>query len=393
MEKIKVFVIGDAVVPTGFSRVLHSIMQYLPRDIYDISWLGINYYGDPHEYTYRIYPASNKMVGDLYGMSRLEDLLDSEKPNIIFLLNDVWVLDTYLQKIKSFYEGKENRPKIVTYFPVDAEDHDPEWYRHFDIVDKAVVYTQFAFDVVKKAVPYINFEILPHGIDHSIFFKIPESKKDIKSKLYPNRADFLDSFIVLNAGRNQPRKKLDVTMRGFKLFSEGKPENVKLYMHCGVKDSSMDIIKLAGRLEIDKRLILSSRSNGVQVLTNGRLNLVYNATDVGLNTSLGEGWSLPNCEHAVTGAPQVVANHSALRELYSDCGVLIPAETPIVLDNIMTTGYLCTPEDVAASLEEIYQDKGNYNKLSKKGLEKFTSDIYSWKNISKRWDNLLRSIL
>ncbi len=391
-NKIKVLFHGDAVAPTGFSRVLHSIAEHLPQDDYDISWVGVNYYGDPHDYPYRIYPTG--IGGDVYGISRLPEIIDREKPDIIFILNDAWVQDGILKAIKEIYDKRKYvLPKIVTYTPVDAIDHDSDWYKEFNIVTKAVAYTQFGKDVIDKAVGNLNPIIIPHGIDTKYFYKINKSKTEIKKELYPNKEEFFNSFVVLSANRNQPRKRLDITMSAFALFASDKPSNVKLYMHCGIRDSHIDIIKLAKRLGIDSRLIISGNINGIQRVTIEKLNTIYNATDVGINTSVGEGFSLTQIEHAITGAPQIVPDHSALSELYKDCGLLVPTKTDIVLDRIMTTGRIVLPEDVADRLEELYQNRLLYADLSKKSIEKFSSYEYSWEYVGKLFDKVFKEVV
>jgi len=394
MSKIKLGVWGDAVTPTGFSRVLHSIIKGLSPEEYDIFWLGVNYYGDPHSYKdLRIYPAGLGTFNDPYGFSRAKSIFELEKPDIIFLLNDAWILDTCLNIIKETY-GANKRPKLVTYVPVDAGDHNPDWYKNFDIVDKVVAYTEFGKAMINMAAPDLKVSILPHGVDSSTFYKIDAPKLEIKKQLYPNTADYLeDSFIVLNANRNQPRKRLDLTMQGFAMFAENKPENVKLYMHTGIQDQHINIITLALRYGIDKRLIITNHKTGVQTVPDTALNLIYNGTDAGLNTSIGEGWSLIQSESAITGAPQVVAGHSALKELYQDCGVLIPVSQAHVIDKIMTTGYIVNPVDVAEKLEYLYSNKEVYDTLSKKSIEKFTSPIYQWSNISKQWSEIFKDLV
>jgi D-inositol-3-phosphate glycosyltransferase len=384
MQKSKILFWGDAVVETGFARVLHSIAKFLPEQ-YDISWIGVNYFGDPHKYKERIYPAS--VAGDIYGIRRFNDIATKENPDIIFIVNDAWIQAHLLDEIKKFYTNKK-LPKIISYVPVDAEDHDSDWYKNFDVVSTVVAYTEFGKKEIIKAAPQLESRLMvvAHGVDTSVFHKLPGTKEALKKSFYPDNPSFYeDSFIVFNGNRNQPRKRIDITMLAFKMFAEGKPENVKLYLHMGVTDSHVDVIKLAKRLKIDNKLILTSPKTGVQNVSIDRLNQIYNVTDVGLNTGLGEGFSLTNIEHAATGAPQVVADHSALRELYSDCGLLVPAEMQFVLDNIMTTGYLVKPEDVADRLESLYHDGTLYNSLSKLGYDKFTSPEYSWKQIAKQW--------
>lgn len=392
MEKIKVLFHGDAVAPTGFSRVLHSIAENLPQEDYDISWVGVNYFGDPHNYPYRIYPTG--MNGDIYGITKLPEIIDREMPDIIFILNDAWVQDGILKAIKEVYDKRKyTLPKIITYTPVDAADHDSDWYKEFNVVTKAITYTEFGKEVIEKAVQGLDLVVIPHGVDTKYFYKIDKPKTEIKSELFVNKPELSDSFIVLSANRNQPRKRLDITMKAFKLFAENKPDNVKLYMHCGIRDSHIDIIRLAKRLGIDNRLIISGNIVGVQRVTVEKLNIIYNATDVGVNTSVGEGWSLTQIEHAVTGAPQVVPNHSALGLLYKDCGLLVEPKTEVVLDRIMTTGKVVFPEDVAENFESLYQNKDLYNQLSAASMTKFNSYEYSWKYVAGLFDKVFKEVV
>lgn len=385
-RKIKVLVIGDGVTPTGFSRVIHSIFGRLNPEEYDIHQLAVNYHGDPHGYSYKIYPAG--AGGDVYGINRLNMFVNMGF-DLIFILNDAWILDLYLGKLKSLYGV--NIPKIVTYFPVDAGFLNPEWFKHFDAVTQAVVYTQFGYNEVKESIPDLEPKIIPHGVDTETFYKLDQTKEEIKKLAYPNKPEFYeDSFIVLNANRNQPRKKIDIAVAGFALFAKGKPENVKYYHHAGIVDMGWDIRRLSKLHGIDKRLILTNLESGVQRVSEERLNLIYNATDVGLNTSVGEGFGLTQIEHSATGSPQVVPANSASRELFEDCGILIPAKLEYALEKVTTIGKLVTPEDVAEKLELLYSNKDLYKERSELCYKKFTNDKYNWDIVAKTWDKLFK---
>jgi glycosyltransferase involved in cell wall biosynthesis len=387
MEKIKVLACGDFVTKTGFCKVMEGIFTHLPSEQYDISVLAVNYWGDPHRYPFKVYPSltpKGVQTGDIYGFGRLQEVISREHPDIIFILNDVWVIDEYLQVLKGIFE--KGRPRIVVYFPVDAREHTPNWYKNFDIVDTAVAYTQFGKQVAEIAYPNKDFKIIPHGYDPKIFHKLPGTKEELKKAVYSAKPEFYeDSFVVLNANRNQPRKKLWITLEAFKLFSEGKPKNVRLYMHTGIVDQDIDVGALATRFGIDDRLHLSSLNPGPQQVTDERLNQIYNACDVGVNTSLGEGWGLVPFEHAVTGAPQIVPENSANIEVFGDCGLLVPTTMDEIMPNIMTRGSLVKPEDVAERMEWLYQDKGLYTSIATRALNKFSDPKYLWENIAQEW--------
>ena len=392
MNKIRVLWISDGVIPTGFSRVSHSIIKYLPKDKYEILHLAINYDGDPHPFNHKIYTAKNK--GDIYGTNRIKEF-SKAGVDLIFILNDLWITTIYLEEIKNVF--KENIPPVVAYFPVDAKGYDSEWFRHFDIVKEAVVYTKFGYDVVKEEAPRtFDFKIVPHGVDTSIFYKMDKTREELKKEFFPPREDFEDSFIVLNANRNQPRKRIDIAIKGFALFSENKPFNVKYYHHAGISDVGWDVLKLTAKLKklgMDKRLVLTSFERGVQRVTDEKLNMIYNCTDIGLNTSMGEGFGLPNVEHATTGAPQIVSGNSASLELFQDCGLIIPPIMELEFERVQTTGSLVTAEAVAEKLEIMYNSPELRKELSEKSLAKFLSDKYRWENIAKQWDEIFESVI
>lgn len=387
-EKKKILWVSDLVTPTGFARVSHSILNEEFLENFDVVGLGINFRGDPHGYKFPIYPAS--VNGRIFGEDRLVELLNNAHFDYLYFLNDAWIINEYLKTIKK--EVKKDLPKIVVYFPVDSEYHDADWYKNFDIVSKAVTYTEFGKSVVNHpdCSPDTDISLIPHGVSTDVFYKKFSTRKDAKMHLFGKSRD-PESFMFLSANRNQPRKRLDITMEAFKLFSEGK-DDVLLHMHCGIRDSHIDITRIAKRFGIEGKLVLTNLSSGVQRVPDELLNDIYNASDVGLNTSMGEGWGLTSIEHAITGAPQIVPDHSACSEVFFDCGLLVTPAVKFMFDNTMTVGRLVSPDFVAEKMNLLYSDKKLYDELAKKGIEKFSSDKYSWAEISRQWKKLFEEL-
>jgi len=393
MEKLKGLWVGDAVAATGFARVNHSILDNLPTEDYDIHFLGINYFGDPHEYPYKIYPAKQNQ-GDLYGFERFPMLVQALKPDFIFMLNDPWIISQYLASIESM----DKRPPIIVYFPVDAKEHSKSFYDKFWMVNNVCVYTNFAKDVIKQTgAKFINIDkvnVIPHGIDKNKFF--PIDKESARKQLYPNdRADeFMNSFIVLNGNRNQPRKRMDITMWAFREFQKNKPD-VKLYLHMGVTDMGFNIAELAERYGFADKTILTSATNRVPSVPVTYLNLIYNATDIGLNTAVGEGWGLVNWEHAATGKPQLLPNNSVLPEIWGDGALFYDAKTPHMIERINTLGYAGDYRDIAAKLEWAYDDWKHGGeqlaKIAQIGFDKTQEEKYDWSEIGKQFDKVIKS--
>jgi len=396
MNKIKGLFIADAVASTGFARVAHSIIDNLPEK-YEIHHLGVNYFGDPHPYRHKIYPAS--LGGDVYGIGRLMPLISGIKPDFIFMLNDPWIISMYLQefekmKIKDF-------PPIIVYFPVDAMEHSPSFYSRFNLVKKVCVYTQFGKNVILAVhspnVTEDKIHVIPHGISKDAFY--PINSTFAKQTLYPKEKteEFLNSFVVFNGNRNQPRKRMDITMWAFKEFHRNKPD-VKLYLHMGVLDLGVNVAELATRYGFDNKLVLSTMENRIPSVSDEKLNIIYNATDVGINTSLGEGWGLVNWEHAATGKPQILPNHSALTEIWEGKAKLIPTIMPQMIERVNTVGMVPDLRALISTLEWAYhdwkyEDGKELKELGQKGYELTQEERFSWKAIGKEFDKVIQEML
>jgi glycosyltransferase involved in cell wall biosynthesis len=401
----RILVIGDAVVPTGFSRVLHSVLDRLSSR-YEIHQLGINYVGDPHTSPWRIYPAGT--LGQPLGFNRLPALLAQIAPQLIFMLNDPWVLMQYAGILTQI----GSTVPCVAYFPVESDPLETATITHLlRVTDLLVTYTQFGAREVESAIsrarsahpelPKRDVAIVPHGVDRRLFYPLPEpdagpgqrSRRAARRRLFPNRVDLDDAFIVLNANRNQPRKRIDVTMNAFARFSRGKPANVRLYLHMARQDSGWDIQLLAGRLGIADRLLVTTEANDYPSETIERLNLIYNACDVGVNTASSEGWGLVAFEHASTGAPQVVPRHTSQIELWDGAAELVEPSFVLTNETILTQAYYVSAPDVADALERLYADSAHRQALASAALRRVSEPRFDWDEIAQRWDDIFRDIL
>lgn len=380
----RVLVIGDGGCYTGFARVLHSVIEHFPdRENYEFHHLAINHYGDPFQVMYPrhyLYPAS--LGGDLYGLNRMGTLIQKIQPDIIFILNDLWGLEQYLTRIDDNLKSR-----VVVYFPIDGGESDPQWVVDFPKIGAVVSYTEFGKREILKLNPKLNVDIISHGVDTKVFFPADKQHcRQMLKNLAPNE------FIVFNGNRNQPRKRIDLTMQAFAEFAKDKSD-VKLYLHMGLVDSGWNLDKLAKRYKIEPNLILTSKNitpqNGVP---SDILNIIYNSCDVGINTSMGEGWGLVSMEQAAAGVGQIVPNSSACTELFKDCGLLIDIDHYDTYPGIMTVGSVVSIPHAAELLNKVYFDRELLASISEAGLQKFTSPEYTWPYIAGQWYNIFERV-
>jgi hypothetical protein len=375
---------------TGYARVANKLSNYL-ANTYEVTYFAFqNYplqdikdrYIDPSIQfidAFKEDPVSPKGFGDKVILPAFDEV----KPDILFLYNDLSVCESILKILEN---AKHKTYQIITYLDLVYRWEDPERLHYLQTkVDKCFVF----LDCWKKHLVEDFYwepskvEVLLHGIDTEDF-----KKKDTKTAKTELGFDE-DDFIVLNLNRNSYRKQWCTTISAFINFlikTEFNPK-VKLYCSCILKtDDGYDIQKL---IEIE---CLKNKLNPEKILNNHffhnptalfspeeKINLIYNASDVGLNTCCGEGFGLTNLEHGILGKPQIVSGVPALKETLGNHGIIIePVAKPMVSNHESHGGeiYIFNPDDFANALFNVYKFYTESDKL-KIHIE----ENYNWEKI------------
>ena len=108
MTKPKILWSGDIVARTGFARVTENLITRL-KDQYEIVVLGNNWWGDPNEFQkeFRMYPSSNRFQQEPFGSQRVREIVEKEKPDLVFVNNDAWIVNALYAQIKDLHEAKQ----------------------------------------------------------------------------------------------------------------------------------------------------------------------------------------------------------------------------------------------------------------------------------------------
>jgi D-inositol-3-phosphate glycosyltransferase len=310
----KILFCGDCGVQTGFGRVAEYLIPALAKE-HEVHALAVNWHGDPSPMQKHclMYPAQAH-GSDPFGAHRIGELVQIIKPDLIFVINDIWVAINLLDQVEPLKESIGF--KTCVYTPIDSYGLFPELLPALEKWDFLITYTEFAKLELQKMGYTRPIGVVGHGTDFSKFF--PLDKGECRRELGVAE----DAFIVFNGNRNQPRKRIDLTIKGFIKFAKDKPD-ARLWLNMGAKDMGWEIIPLFKRVARDEgydaagKLILTSPHFSTHnCLPIEQLNKVYNSVDVGVNTCLGEGWGLVNTEHAATGVAQVVPDHTSLKEIF-----------------------------------------------------------------------------
>ena len=391
MAKPKLLWCGDIVAMTGFARVTENVLQRI-CDQYEVVVLSHNWWGDPTplQSKYKMYPSSNRFQTAPFGEDRIREVVEKEKPDIVFSINDMWIINEQYKRIKDLHDQKLF--KFVGYAPMDSygwtgclDETANDW-------DGIISYTEFgAHEFIRGGIKK-PITIIPLGITANQFY--PMDKAEARKQL--NLKD--DIFIVFNGNRNQFRKRIDITVEGFAKFAKDKPDTY-LYLHMGLKDQGWDIMPLFARamqregIDPNGRIILTAQTQGPPNVEVDFLNTIYNAVDVGVNTCKGEGWGLVSHEHAACRVAQVVPDHTSCKEIFEGYGRLIRCDHVDVDTNYSREMPCPSSDHLAAVLTDLYEDKEKREATAELCYLRATDERFNWDTIAHQFGEVFQEVL
>jgi|SaaInlV_200m_DNA_3_1039701.scaffolds.fasta_scaffold02758_3 glycosyltransferase involved in cell wall biosynthesis len=375
--KPKLFIWSDFLVPTGFGIVAENLFKDL-HNYYEVSILGINYFGNTKYDTskYFVYPVTKE---DPLGGQKLCALAQAEKPDVIFLFQDIFHISEIIPELKKVLPNT----KIVSYFPIDGTPPSVGWQKIFEHSSAVVAYTDWAIEILKDTYEIkIPIHKLYHGVNETTFYPLPYDKIQEIRKDYK----WANKFAVCNVNRFQPRKFIPGTARAFSMFAKGY-KVCKCGNHMPINrkkcDLNMcpesDIVEVVKRNRRDVYLYLHMMSaemtmgpGAANLLQNHLLNAGFVDSDTdGDDTILGV-----NARNIYSGE----VPSSEINKIYNASNINISStigegklnEGTLILcrDGYKRIEHV-TPED------EVINDEGNWSKVKKTLGTPFDGKIYS----------------
>lgn len=397
-RKPTVVAVGLWVFGFSFTRVFEFLFEYLSKD-YEIYWLGIGYKGEVVKHTnYTLYPVNIK-GGDLYGSKAAAELAVSVKADSILLINDFFMLKNYEYH---WLPLKKNGIKLVAYVPMDGSFINIEEVKAAFYLDTLVLYHKGAVHDVEKTINSYEIkhssekntvpklEVCYHGVDLSLFSpptSIDERKK-LKKQLFPvDGAE--NSLFILNANRYNERKNLVATIDAFAKALPDCNRPVYLVLHTpNMNDiKTKELSSCIHQSGAEAHILLNPL--GEQYCDDVLLNQLYQACEIGINTSYGEGWGLISFEHAAAGAAQIVPDHTCPGEIWKGVALLTPVKNTLKLP---TNPFLMFDIDVpilSRQMVALVNDAVLLEKTAEK-CRMYANDIpFSWQAIAQKWKGIL----
>ena len=307
--KLNILVVSTHLYQTsGYSKVSYGLLKELAKQPFlNVTHFGIQ--GLESLKGNRVYPAEvtqypiDTSVEQGFGFSQLPSAIETVKPHVVFLYNDIGVIKTYMEKL-----GDNPPYKIWLYVDQIYETIPSSCVTVLNKADRIFSFSKSWKDLFKKAGVTKPMDVLTHGFDADLFPVIPRDDARTIMKI-PK-----DVFLFMNVNRNQPRKHYDLLVMAFVELILKHPEK-PIFLMCVCDNGEtggyllFDIFsnELGKRgVSVDlfaNRMIQSSRN---LTFTDEEMGLFYQVADAGVTCTDGEGFGLCAFESMGLGVPQVL---------------------------------------------------------------------------------------
>ena len=374
--------------PSGFGNVTRHVCEGLAKRGHQVSILGWQTREVGQWNGCRLYPTHS----DHLGGDALFPLLIRTRPELVIALADVWWLPYFGAPHVRRQMELTDTPWLL-YFPIDGdtggERLPPSWIEMLNQADGPVSMSRYGQRVANNC--GIQCEYIPHGVDLDVF-RPPADREAAKAQL-----GYSGKFVVLSDSRNQPRKMLPRLLEIFARFAADRPDAL-LHLHTDVNDeftrsivNSYDVMAdvrylgLEGKVRFTPGFVMK-KGEGLPLQELARY---YQAADVHLLASSGEGFGLPTLQAAAAGAVPLACAYSASQELTEGHGEPLPV-AEWTENEFGIRRALIDVEQAAATLGLYYEDRtllGDRSRQSRRFAE-----AYGWDSVLNQWDSLLRSV-
>lgn len=408
----KTIIIAGVYTPgIGLSNVMSNLMLHL-SETYDIIALGF----DPNKQDYQIAakeePHSTVYTYPLAGTVGLFRIERKDIAHYIKRYNPVCFItlgpimsNRYLLTLLQPYRS---HLKIISYLALEGKLVDVNYLKYARLIDCAVFYTKSVYNdfnalflenptAVAEA-GTVRSEHISHGVDKENFYPLSGEndryrRKEARKIIYGDQRVDEGTFIVLNMNRPSHRKNIEATIAGFKLFL-GEKKDALLHLHIGTTEP--EIRKKYWNLVVEEGIadytVITPEASAHKIKSEGWLNTLYNACDVGITTSKGEGWGLGLFEHAATRAAMVAPDHTSFSENWTDAALMVPCSNKHFVFYAYCDMFMVSPEGVAKALRELYFDRDLLNQVTERCYQRAMDSKFDWKNVAKQFKQLIEDV-
>jgi len=317
----------------------------------------------------------------------------NEKPDVLFIYHDMNVVKDVLDKIPTEHMPLKKYIYLDIVYPWQNGDIFETLKKHnFDHI------WTFLDTWTRHMVDDLNFDpmevsTMVHGIDFERFVEISHREAKVEIGFKP------DDYLVVNMNRNSARKMWDTTIKAFLEFLKREQMNPRIKLFCGClpyfnrgTDIMMTLKSECMRQGMDfdhvsKQHVFYS-ANPLK-LPDAIVNTIYNAGDVGLSTTRGEGFGLTPVEHMYLNRPQIVTGIPPLKETMGPYAHFVEPKVWVRIGEMEPHDgeiALCDYRDFADHLQYCFK---NPDELP--NARDYLKEKYSWDHMYKALDEVFNN--
>ena len=298
--------------------------------------------------------------------------------DVVLSLYDVWALPRQVRQTLPC--------PWVAWVPVDGAPLSPEQVAILKTVDYPVAISRFGQREMDKA--DVACDYIPLGIDTDVFR--PGDKEAARAFLGIPQDRYMVAVVASNKGY-PPRKGWPEMMTAYTRFWEDHPEAL-LYLHTtrhprGSRGIGVYFEALFDALDLPQEAYTYVPEGALAVgVPDATMAAVYQASDVMLLPSMGEGFGLPVVEAQACGCPVITQDCSAMSELTVN-GIAVKPLQPLWLPQLKYWWQLPDVEAVTQALETVYSlapSRESWYVKSAQGVE-FVRSRYAWDVVMEQY--------
>ena len=385
---------------TGYSKVAHNLISQLSTLAPKVKVFHFGFQRHPNKPSHRKVPdgiiqydaaANEDPKEEGFGFNKINEYLDMVNPDVVMIYNDPLIIYKFLEAMK--HERGVSPYKLWIYVDQVYEGiAHPLIDKINNHADRVYCFTEEWKEKYLAYGPHPDVRILGHAVD-SLTFSPLSDQTCITARRGMNIPD--DAIVFLNANRNSQRKRLDMTISGFVQYLSRNPEKpayLLLVTNINPQTGAYYDVQRIYQVELARNnlpieqyinrcmLIDTSPPN---VISDEGINQLYNAADIGLNTTDGEGFGLCQLEHMYTGAPQIVTDVGSFRSfLNEDVASFIPCGDRAYFAGSMPLGGFA-PTFTNASIADAMETMVDTLRSKKEAVAKY--NFKSWSRVCDEW--------
>lgn len=385
---------------TGYSKVSHNLLKQLATLSPKVKTFHFGFQRHPNRPSFRkaldkvsVYDAAanEDPREEGFGFNKIHEYLEMVEPDVVMIYNDPLVIHRFVESMK--HERGVTKYKLWVYVDQVYEGIAAPLIKTIaDHADRVYCFTEIWKKVILEYSPLPDVRVLEHAVDPTVFTNmLPDQRKTIRAGMNVPE----DATVFLNANRNSQRKRLDLTVAGFvKLLANNPGRKYYLAIVTNLQPNSAPYYDIPGiyvselkRNGLDLQAyamnLLLVDTSPANVIGDDGINQIYNAADIGINTSDGEGYGLCQLEHMYTGAPQIVTDIGSYRSFLSpEVAEFIPKGDRIYHSAGMPLGaysYGFLVDDIAKAMETMIKS------LRERNTAVSAYQFKSWSQVCDSW--------